>query len=147
MCRHFLTTKRRTHRAAVSLDRYQVCGLKLKNTTHALLATCDGDALVGPEFLWEWKADAWTELMGGVVRDGHDLQWAYNEDAVWSPGSGQHTVGLYATNDGAAMRNTKVAHTSDVNHVQLIEKDTIAIVSSRGTNSIIKVRSERGCSA
>ena len=51
-----------------------MCGNKPKNSTHLLLATCDGSDLFGLKYLWEWRSGIFTKLLGGDEKDGHDLQ-------------------------------------------------------------------------
>ena len=72
-------------------------------------------------YLWKWETDEWSSITGGDDFDGHDLQWAYADNAVWAIGGGKRTVGEYGAADGACWLHEDVHHTGDVNHLQLVE--------------------------
>ena len=75
------------------------------------------------------------------------MQWSHeypgdgNDGAFWMPTAptpGDH-IALINASSGQLLKNVDVTGSWDVNHVQLVELDTIAYVSSRMTNAIYKI--------
>ncbi|KAH8072955.1 voltage-gated potassium channel [Aureococcus anophagefferens] len=116
---------------------FQPLGLKMFNSSHVLLALSD-DGTSGPRALWDWKEDTWTSLCEGESGDSHDIQWAYEDAAIWQ------VDGTTKVEEIAVSSNENLAHfaeekVQDPNHCQATEKDTQFYISSRQTNSIIKM--------
>lgn len=115
------------------------CGLKLKTSDSFLLGGNIATTQYGPQYLYHWKKNEFEMLNDGKSVNCHDLQWAYEGDAIWAPGGSKLIHELNTTN-GEIMYNISMqTASSDINHVGMINKDNTAIVSSRMTNSIIKV--------
>lgn len=97
---------------------------------------------VGPSYLWNWAgndAKEYIELMDGKSDIGcHDIQVAYDRQAVWVTEGGQGFA-RYNMATGAKEAEYEFGQVWDANHVQIIEKDTVAIISSRDSNAIVKV--------
>jgi len=116
---------------------FQPLGLKMFNSSHVLLALSD-DGTSGPRALWDWREDTWTSLCAGESGDSHDIQWAYEDAAIWQ------VDGTTKVEEIAVSSNENLAHfaeekVQDPNHCQATEKDTQFYISSRQTNSIIKM--------
>ena len=82
---------------------FQPLGLKMFNNTHVLVAL-DTGGISGPRALWDWKNDAWTTLCDGKENDAHDIQWAYEEAAVWQA-DGTTRVEAAAASSGKKRKN------------------------------------------
>ena len=112
---------------------YQALGLKLYNTTHALVALGESTGkLDGPRMLWAWRSDEWQTLCDGKTNDAHDIQWAYDTAAVWQADG---TTRIEATDvvTGKNLVKFDEKRVSDPNHVQAVAQDEIFYVSSRQT--------------
>jgi len=113
---------------------YRPLGLKLRNSTTLLLAAGKEEDMVGYRALYNYKDDTFEWIAGEEKGDAHDIQWAYSGDAFWQP-----TLSEFSAADGTRRVDVDVQNTGDVNHCQLIEDDAKAVISSRLTNSIVKV--------
>ena len=115
---------------------------------------------VGPTFLWRFAAEEGAgggdglnasstlrELANGRSGNSHDVQWAApgGADAFWQPGATGASLRLVDAASGAVLRSSAVAQPSlddepqIFNHVTVVENDTVAYLSNRGTNSFTKV--------
>eukprot|EP00618_Florenciella_parvula_P035877 CAMPEP_0119512872 /NCGR_PEP_ID=MMETSP1344-20130328/31132_1 /TAXON_ID=236787 /ORGANISM="Florenciella parvula, Strain CCMP2471" /LENGTH=613 /DNA_ID=CAMNT_0007550041 /DNA_START=12 /DNA_END=1853 /DNA_ORIENTATION=+ len=97
----------------------------------------------GPSYLWKWTRypedkPEYVKLMDGTETDCHDVSNAYEGDFLWAT-CDDKGICKYNAADG----DKKETHKYDVvygpNHAQMLEKDSIAIISSRITNAIVKV--------
>ena len=113
---------------------YRPLGLKLRNSTTLLLAAGKEEDMVGYRALYNYKDDTFEWIAGEEKGDAHDIQWAYSGDAFWQP-----TLSEFSAADGTRRVDVDVQNTGDVNHCQLIEDDAKAVISSRLTNSIVKL--------
>lgn len=105
----------------------------------------------GPVYIWNWDGSRhleYTRLGGPVVEvDCHDITMAHNEDAFWAwVHDSDHDCGLKKVNatTGYMIRYIRFDACeseifADINHVHFLEKDTIAVLSSRYSNSIVKL--------
>ena len=118
----------------------------------------------GPTFLWRFAAEEAAGRGGGASRarngsstlrelaqgrsgNAHDVQWAMpgGADAFWQPGVAGASLRLVDAASGAVLRSSAVAQPSRddepqiFNHVTVVENDTVAYLSNRGTNSFTKV--------
>lgn len=97
----------------------------------------------GPVYLWNWngeKDEEYISLMNGLQADCHDVSSTYTNDAIWVTADNRGVQMLNYT-DGSIMK-TRVFPKDivrDPNHAQMIEHDRTGIISSRITNSIVKV--------
>jgi len=122
-----------------SYDDLHFCGLKLIAPDKFLLGGNTGSSEYGPQYVFEWEKDNFIEQSNGELLNCHDVQLSYTEDGIWSPGT---VKSIYETNatTGRNILNFSLNNAaSDINHVGMLERDRIAIVSSRMTNSIVKV--------
>mgnify|MGYP001979015209 FL=1 len=78
---------------------------------------------------------SWT--CDGRENDAHDAQWAYSGDALWQA-DGYTVIKKYDAATGRELAEFAEHRVEDPNHVQLIEEDSLAFVSSRSTNGIVK---------
>ncbi|KAH8057741.1 voltage-gated potassium channel [Aureococcus anophagefferens] len=120
--------KQLENKGATSLDKhtiYQALGLKLYNTTHALVAFGDSTGkLEGPRMLWAWRSDEWLTLCDGKTNDAHDIQWAFDDAAVWQA-DGTTLVGEYDVVSGKKLAKFDEKRVSDPNHVQAVAEDKV----------------------
>ena len=134
--------KQLENKGATSLDKhtiYQALGLKLYNTTHALVAFGDSTGkLEGPRMLWAWRSDEWLTLCDGKTNDAHDIQWAFDDAAVWQA-DGTTLVGEYDVVSGKKLAKFDEKRVSDPNHVQAVAEDKVFYISSRQTDAIVKM--------
>ena len=107
------------------------------NSTHVLLSLSD-DGTSGPRALWEWRTDTWTSLCEGESNDAHDIQWAYEDAAIWQL-DGTTKVEEITVSTNEVLSHFKESKVQDPNHCQAVEKDSVFYISSRQTNSIIKM--------
>ncbi|KAJ8610607.1 hypothetical protein CTAYLR_007150 [Chrysophaeum taylorii] len=93
----------------------------------------------GPIYAWDWVSNEFTLLSDAM--NSHDAQWSTRLDSpsFWSPtldGFGFARIGAFT---GEVLEEYMLNEiTMDINHIQLIENNTMAILSSRLTNSIVK---------
>ncbi|KAH8080376.1 voltage-gated potassium channel [Aureococcus anophagefferens] len=120
---------------------YQVLGLKMFNNTHVLLSLGESGGTSGPRALWHWRADAYVTLCGGKTNDAHDIQWAYEEAAVWQV-DGTTKVEEASAATGRILDHFAEVRVQDPNHLQATEEDTKFYISSRQTNAIIKMNAD-----
>ena len=90
-------------------------------------------SLSGRRATCNWRND--TELIADrQTGDAHDIQVGASGDTLWQPDLDEYD---YSTGD--PISSAQIHDTMDINHVQLIEDDAVAIISSRMTSSIVKV--------
>ena len=119
---------------------FQPLGLKMFNTTHVLISM-GSSGTSGPRALWHWEADTWTTLCDGAENDAHDIQWAYETAAVWQ------VDGTTKVEEASASTGDVIAHfaekkVQDPNHLQAVSEDSVFYISSRQTDSIIKMNAD-----
>ena len=140
---------------AVAAQRLHFCALKPRDPTHFLLGGNNNSLETGPAYLWNWKSDEYIELGKGTTMNCHDAQWsveypgsgsATTDGAIWmpTPQAPGDAFALINTTSGEKIKEIQVAGTWDINHVQLLEEDTVAIISSRMTNEIMKINISTG---
>jgi hypothetical protein len=130
-------------------EMYHPLALKLVNATHLLVALgTETGSLAGPRFLWDWSTDTYTELAGGNTNDAHDINWSHDGNRFWQMDgtSALKEWESYATGKGSgkAVEKVRTHRLADPNHAQLCEDDTVAYISSRNTNAIVKVNVTTG---
>lgn len=133
--------------------------LKLRSPEHIIFMEnlCGGCSSHARAKEWAWKSDS-IRAIGGVANgfmDCHDMQWVApnaksgdNSDAFWVPwqpdrnvgrGSGallvNATSGKYLENFTLPLYLNGVELCEDVNHVQLLNDDTMAFLSCRESNA------------
>ena len=117
------------------------CALKLRDPATFLLAGDNGTTEAGGVYLWKWATDEYVHLLDN--KNCHDAQWAYDapgdDGAVWMPDFEGYNLQKYNVSSGATLATVPINYTSDINHAQLVDGDKTAVVSSRETNSVIKV--------
>ena len=110
--------------------RYMIGGIDVEETQ------------TGPAYLWNWAAGddgkEFIPIMNGTTLGCHDIQLAKDRRSAWVNADGRG-FGLYDLKTGENLATYQFQVVWDVNHVQLIEEDTKAIVSSRATNAIVAV--------
>lgn len=117
---------------------YRPMGLKLKNSSTFIIG-CGEDSIVGPRIVLNWKTGDWDYIADKNKGNSHDIQVGFDGETFWQP-----TLEEYETTSGAEVQSFTFTDTFDVNHAQLIDEDETAILSSRGTNSILKVSAKTG---
>lgn len=98
----------------------------------------------GPVYLWNFnhtgassEPKEWIPLCDGATVGIHDIALAYDEAGLWLT----HDKGfaLYDISSGSILDNHQFDNVYDVNHVQVLDKDSTVILSSRDTSAFIKV--------
>jgi len=122
--------------------KYLGLALKLKNTSTIMMGVAES-GLTGPRAFFEYAdtAKSFELFAEDTTGDSHDVQWSSSGDTFWQP-----ILVQYEGNTGSLINDVSV-NTSlimDVNHCQLIDDDTVAIISSRGTNAILEVNMTTG---
>ena len=102
--------------------QYRPLGLKLKNSTHLLVAAGKNEDMVGYRLLYGLETEEWTFIAGDEKGDAHDIQWAYSGNSLWQP-----TLSQFDAATGERLTDTTVQNTGDVNHCQPIEEDKKAM--------------------
>uniref|UniRef100_A0A7S2B1F0 Uncharacterized protein n=2 Tax=Florenciella parvula TaxID=236787 RepID=A0A7S2B1F0_9STRA len=98
----------------------------------------------GPVYLWNWRKNQPKEFVQltpeGEVYDCHDLNWNVGGDGFWVT-TGDDGFSQYEQKTGTQIAEIKFSHylVNDPNHLQMIDTDSFAILSSRGSNSILKI--------
>jgi hypothetical protein len=125
----------------------RVDGLKPHSTSEMLLSF-NLDQNQGPAFMWNWKSGDLTELSQGStgsLGSSHDMQWVYDDgtmtpaqsDAYWRT----YVNGFYrmsASDPDDVVYYNLYPSVDDVNHVQMLEEDRYALLSSRMDSSFVK---------
>lgn len=121
------------------------------NPRYFLGGVDDGTQQSGPVYIWNWDGSddmEYTRLGGPVVEvDCHDITMAYEGGAFWAwVHDSSNECGLKKVNasTGRQMKYYRFEKCeseifADINHVHFLEKDTIAVISSRYSNSFVKV--------
>ncbi|KAH8091275.1 hypothetical protein JL720_6166 [Aureococcus anophagefferens] len=122
---------------------YKGIGLKNYNSTHLLVAFGKESALTGPRALFDVDSGAWIELCDGESNDSHDIQMAYKGAALWQA-DGRTVTKKFSAADGSELAEFQMTDIADPNHVQLVEEDKYAFVSSRQTDGIVRVHVATG---
>ena len=116
---------------------YRALGLKMKDNETLLMALGEGSSLKGKAYEYKWHTKEWTVMGDGVKEDSHDIQIAYEGTKdYWVP----YDDGFRKISAAGDVAGEYVVHeVGDINHVQLVEEDRYAVVSSRLTDGIIKI--------
>ena len=122
---------------------YKGIGLKNYNSTHLLVAFGKESALTGPRALFDVNSGDWIELCDGESNDSHDIQMAYKGAALWQA-DGRTVTKKFSAADGSELAEFQMTDIADPNHVQLVEEDKYAFVSSRQTDGIVRVHVATG---
>ncbi|KAH8053209.1 voltage-gated potassium channel [Aureococcus anophagefferens] len=125
---------------------YRAAGLKMYSDAEVLFAAGESTSLNGYVYLFDWKAGTYARH-GDKKVDIHDLQRAYSGDYYWALDSkeyGKVDVANGAWTIGPNEIGVAQSEVDDLNHIQLIEDDKYAILSSRSTNTIYKVKADSG---
>ena len=109
---------------------FQVLGLKMYNSSHALLSLGENDGTSGPRALWDYAQDAYVTLCDGRTNDAHDIQWAYETAAVWQV-DGTTKVEEADARTGRLLAHFDEKRVQDPNHLQATEEDAVFYISSR----------------
>ncbi|KAH8072205.1 voltage-gated potassium channel [Aureococcus anophagefferens] len=125
---------------------HRAAGLKMWDDDELLLAVGKDTSLDGYAYKWNWRSGDYAKYSTKEI-DIHDVQransgalfWAlYHEEFAKVGKDGDVEVGWNA------VEHTPSDDVWDLNHVQLIEDDDYAILSSRLTNTIYKVKAATG---
>ena len=128
---------------ASSKEMYKGIGMKNYNATHLLVALGKESALTGPRGLFAYETGEWIELCDGESNDAHDIQYAYGADALWQA-DGRTVTKEFATADASVVAEFDMVDVADPNHVQMLDEDKFAVISSRQTDGIVRVRAKTG---
>lgn len=121
-------------------DKMHVDALKPRDAQSLLMSGNINMTEEGSVFVWNWVNDSFTKVSGGnYAINSHDIQWsaATKIPSFWAPvHSGMERIHAVT---GDVLESISVPNAaSDVNHAQLVEGNTVAIMSSRLTDGIIK---------
>ena len=125
---------------------HRAAGLKMWDDDKVLLAVGKDTSLDGYAYKWDWKTGDYSKYSSREI-DIHDVQRAHAGSDFWAL---YHEEFAEVTKDGDVKVGwNSVEHTPsddvwDLNHVQLVEDDDYAILSSRLTNTIYKVKAASG---
>ena len=119
------------------IEVFHGLALKMKNSSHILIGTGADNSMKGPRMLYDVKTGVRSFIGSERVKgESHDLQWSTQGDTFWSPTMNQWDA---ITGHELAAYTISGTETADVNHIQLLEEDTMAVISSRSTDSIVIV--------
>lgn len=109
---------------------------KMKNSTTIVAALADSTSMSGPRMLYDMSTSSstWTAGSVGSKGDAHDIQYSVDSSAIFQP-----VYDKYDSSSGDKVFKHDISDTQDVNHCQLIDDDTVAVLSSRSTNSIVVI--------
>ena len=125
---------------------YRAAGLKMYDDDYILFAAGEQQSWNGYVYLLDWRAGTFAKH-GDKSVDIHDLQRAYDGDYYWALDSKEFgKIDVKTGNWVVGLNEIGVAQdeVDDLNHIQLIEDDKYAILSSRSTNTIYKVHAATG---
>lgn len=122
---------------------YSGGGLKSWNDENFLIAAGADISWDGYLYKFDWRRGNWSKLVDVAV-DAHDAQRAHSGDRVWVLlSSSTYEFGELEVSTGDADISTKIEKVAisgkDFNHLQLINDDAHAVISSRTDGSIYKV--------
>lgn len=97
------------------------------------------DSETGRPFAWTFDAGPPAALNDNYAQQtSHDVEFAYDtHDFYWSPDQLSSLVLRESSTGDVVETHTVDPHCGDMNHAQLLEKDTIAFVSCRHDSRII----------
>jgi len=128
-----------TIRPSVGKDQH-FCALKLLDPDTFILGGDVNTTNSGEKYLLKWKNGTFHALMDGMASNPHDAQFSFDGTGIWQPMASQTGIELRDAQTGSLRKSISLAPAAmDINHVQLINEDSEAIVSSRLTGAIIKV--------
>lgn len=96
----------------------------------------------GPVYLWNWdgtREKEYVKLLNGSQVDCHDVTESVGEEAAWMTSNGDGFKKMNLKTGAKEFLAQFPGYIQDPNHVQMVDDDTIAIVSSRMNNAIVKV--------
>ena len=124
------------------------CAMKNYDEDTLLLISSENHTAKGHAFRWNWRNDEYERLGGNNLFGCHDIQWASTgDDAFWAPAAEvcdyNGNVSLFDAHTGTVLRTLADGFgtcVADVNHAQLLENDTHALLSLRAIDAIGKYR-------
>ena len=122
---------------------YKGIGLKNYNSTHLLVGFGKESALTGPRGLFDVATGNWIELCDGESNDSHDIQISYDKTSLWQA-DGRTVTKEFAVSDGSVVAEFEMTDVADPNHVQLVQEDAFAVISSRQTDGIVRLHAKSG---
>jgi hypothetical protein len=110
---------------------------------------------IGTAYVWKWKegAEGIFALNAAVVGGSHDISVSYKaptgDDGVpaayWLPGTAESTnLDEHDAATGAVLRSFPATQSGYMNHAQIFEKDTRALISYRLANTVAMFDMETG---
>lgn len=114
---------------------------KMKNSTTVMIAAGDDSSMSGPRLFYDLATSTSSFFAGDISGkgDAHDIQFSKDGNYIFQP-----VLEEYDAGSGDKVSKFSVTDTQDVNHCQLIDDDTVAVLSSRSTNSIVLVNASTG---
>ena len=115
--------------------------VKLASATTVLAYSNVWDEEAGRPYVWDFSAGAAPEPLNELIAESsHDVQLAWGNDggendAYWSPAV--WGVQKRRVRDGAALEKHSMEGCVDVNHAQLLQEDTLVLVSCRDSDSVL----------
>ena len=99
----------------------------------------------GYPYEWSWRKETKNTRDHHLKRlskkkrfSSHDVQWGLDNKSYWQPTGGvNETVFAKFHANGTQQRQWYVPNCGDINHVQLVENETRAIISCRLSDSIV----------
>ena len=95
----------------------------------------------GPAYTWNRHEDVFTPIATDATLNCHDVQSSYTHpnSAFWVPSYDGQSFEQHNASSGALLRSVPVFGSVDINHVQLIEQEATAIISSRLNSAVYKI--------
>lgn len=116
---------------AINVNQSQVGPALLWNWENSKLGTSDSDA-TGP--------NAWTYIEVLEEVDSHDIQWAFNNESIWTSSNDcGFTRYDISTGDTEQIYEFPESLVKDPNHIHFIRKDEKVVVSARVQNAILHI--------
>ena len=116
-------------------------GFKSWNDREFLIAAGVDTSWDGYLYKFDWRTGNFTLLLDEMV-DVHDAQRAADGDRAWVLLSGEYEFGEVSLDGDATELETKVERVAsadlDFNHLQLVDDDAHAVISSRTDSTIYK---------
>ena len=126
----------------------RVDAVKVYSPSHLLAASDEWGKEVGYPYLWNWRRSAYDasgethlrRLDGDARYSSLDVQWAEDNASWWQPTGAADEPGAFAQFDattGAVLRSYAVPVCDGLNHAQLYDNDTRALLSCGGSNGVV----------
>ncbi|KAH8060498.1 hypothetical protein JL722_4601 [Aureococcus anophagefferens] len=126
---------------ATGAGYYGSGGFKSWNDREFLIAAGVDTSWDGYLYKFDWRTGNFTLLLDEMV-DVHDAQRAADGDRAWVLLSGEYEFGEVSLDGDATELETKVERVAsanlDFNHLQLVDDDAHAVISSRTDSTIYK---------